>query len=209
MEDKKKVNFKIVIPIVFIAIVIIIVIGTITFKIKNKPQEEIKANNIQNIGESLVNIEKIYYSKNKNGDSYSLYLTYSIKSDNDKDITTAGETTLISGEKEQGSSYYNYDMNKDVISMAGYPTAISYTTLYAQSDKQLKYIAHFTVGKKDIEENNNLTFKVKYNGYLNSTSPVTQYEYLEKKFKINDVSNFLYIDNNDFIKEFKKDHNIE
>lgn len=210
MEEKKKTNLRIIIPVV-IAIVIVLVVGIIIgLKNKNKQQEEIQKNNTQSIEESLINIEKIYYSKNNSGDSYSIYLTYSIRSDDDKDITTAGETTLVSGGgKEQGSSYYTYDMNKDSISMAGYPQAISYSTLYAGSDKQLKYIAHFTVGKKDIEENNNLTLKVKYNGYSTSDSFITQYEHLEKNFKINDVTNFLYIDNNDFISEFKKDHNIE
>lgn len=190
---------------IIVAIVMILIVGIIVSTIKKK--ETSKEDKIQNIGEKLINIEKVYYGKINSQDSYSMYIIYTIKSDNNIDIETNNKGASLMSGGGQCASYYYYK-DQGILSKAGYSDSVRYETLYAGSDKKLKYIASFEVGKKGIEENKNLMLKVNYNGTVTENSPVTHYEFLEKTFKITEVNNFLYSDYAEFLKEFKKDHDI-
>lgn len=155
----------------------------------------------------LLNIEKIYYEINEDS-SVSMYLVYSIKSDEEKDITLGESANLVVDTKTQGSTFYTYDKNKNIIEQAGFPSLVSYKTLYSGSNETLKYIATFTINKKYISNKEKVKLQVPYNGEVTEKSPVTEYEYLEKNFSFDELNCFLYSDNNEFIQEFKKDYNL-
>ena len=163
----------------------------------NKQEESTDSN--------LVTIDKIYYQENDNGSS-SMYLVYSIKSDEEKDITAHGGVNLVVGENTKGSAFFTYDTNKNVIEEAGFPTVVSYKTLYAGSNQTLKYIATFTVSNKVIENNEELKLIAEVNGHQGQ-GMATEYDKLEKTFTFKDVPTFKYSDNQEFVQEFQKDYN--
>ena len=170
-------------------------------------KEEKKDNNLNNSNLSnLVNIEKIYYQEINDG-SVSMYLIYCVNSDKEKDITLGSSAELVVDGKKQSSAFYTYDMNKNLIAKAGFPTIVEYKTLYGGSNNTLRYIATFTINKNYTNNNMKITLKIPYNGLVSEDSPVTKYEYLEKEFVFDDIKNFLYNDNSEFISEFEKDYN--
>ena len=164
--------------------------------------EEQKQNELNS---SLVNIEKVYY-KVSNDSSVSMYIVYSVKSDDKEDITLGSEANLIANSKTTGSAFFTYDMNKNFIGSLGFPTLVTYKTLYGGSDDLLKYVATFIINKKIIDNNEKIILKVPYNGEASEDSPVTKYKYLEKSFTLNEIDSFEYSDNEEFIKEFEKDY---
>jgi len=164
-------------------------------------------NDAENTISKVLNIEKIYYKFNDDS-SASMYLVYSIKSDENLDIDLGSSASLLVGSKTTGSAFYSYDMNKNVFEKAGFPTVVTYKTLYSGSAEILKYVATFTINKKYIDNGEDIILKVPINGTVNENSPVTEYSYLEKSFKFTEITSFLYSDNSEFLQEFKKDYSI-
>lgn len=154
---------------------------------------------------NLVNIEKIYYKENDNS-SISMYLVYAVKSDTEKDITIGESANLIVNSQTQGSAFYTYDKNKNAIAELGFPTAVSYKTLYGGSDEKLRYVATFTINKNYIDNKKEIVLQVPINGTVSENSPVTKYEYLEKSFTFDKIEIFSYSENSEFVQEFEKDY---
>ncbi len=144
----------------------------------------------------LVDIEKIYYKENDNG-SISMYLTYTISSDIEKDITIDGSDAKLKTDlKEYGGLYGYVDINKDLIEEAGFQTVSDYKTLYGGSNEKIKYLVIFSINKNYFEARKKLTLLVKINGD----------EYIEKEIDRNKINIFKYTENSEFITEFKKDY---
>lgn len=154
---------------------------------------------------NLTDIEKIYYKTNDDS-SISMYLVYAVKSDAEKDITIGSSANLIVDSQTKNSTFYTYDMNKSIIEKAGFPTAVSYKTLYGGSDETLKYIATFTINKNYVDNKKKIILQVPINGSISENSPVTEYEYIEKVFTFDEIENFSYSENSEFIQKFEKDY---
>lgn len=159
----------------------------------------------QNTLSNLVDIEKIYYKEN-NDSSISMYLVYSIKSDAENDITVGASPSMIAGEETSSSAFYTYDKNKSIIEKIGFPTVVSYQTLYAGSDKKIKYIATFIINKNYVDNKKELILQIPIDGTVSYDSPATKYDNIEKSFIFDNVKSYQYVENDDFIQEFEKDY---
>lgn len=171
----------------------------------DKKVEDTRENKQTESNSNLVSIEKIYYKVNKDSSS-SMYIVYSVASDDKKDITLGDSASLVANSKTTGSAFYTYDMNKNAIGSLGFPTAVTYKTLYAGSNNSLKYVSTFVINKKIIDDNEKITLKIPYNGEVSEDSPVTKNKYLEKSFSFKEIDSFEYTENEELIKELEKDY---
>lgn len=185
----------------FLSLVLVIILTGCGNKIEKQNQNK----NKKELNSSLVNIEKVYYQVS-NDSSASMYIVYSVKSDDKKDITLGDSADLTANSETTGSAFYSYDMNKNFIGSLGFPTLVDYKTLYGGSEDVLKYVATFVINKRIIDDNEKIILRVPYNGEVSKDSPVTKNKYLEKSFKFDEIDSFEYSDNEEFIKEFEKDY---
>lgn len=109
---------------------------------------------------SNIKINNIFYSNNDNDDTSSIYIEYTVSASQTEDISYGDSAKIKTNYGEQGSSLYTWDKYKDLVERAGFPVLINYQTLYAGSEKTLGYIAHFTINKRCISNDETMTLIV-------------------------------------------------
>lgn len=167
---------------------------------------------------NLVDVEKIYYHEIDNN-QISMYIVYSIKSDENQDFYVGKPANIQScyatddggsscTTQSSTSSYIlNNDENQDLIEAAGFSLNEEYKTLKAGSDEKEKYIIEAFIDKEFLKDQDDTYLVVGLSTRLDTDSFIATTT-VKKKYKFSEVETFKYSDNSEFVEEFKKDYHL-